>query len=365
MSNVSLLVGGKLYSGWEDIAVTRAIDAASGAFTLTVTERWSHDSETTWPISPGDPCEIRIDDEVVISGYVDVFAPSFDSNSHTINIQGRDKTADLIDCSAVHDPDEWRNFTVLDLANVLAKPFGVPVKAEADIGAAFPVVKLQQGESVFEALDRHCRLRKLLLMPDGSGGLLITRTGVKRASVTLTQGKNILAATGSINAAERFSKYVVKAQAAYSTESDGEGEAHISGTVVDPAIKRYRPLLVIAEGGGTSKTASDRAIWECNARIGRSAAAALVVQGWRQNDAELWAPNLIVAVQSDWLRISGDMLIRQVTYQKNLSSGTTTTIDIVSPQAYLPEPPEERQADDRPGRVKGGSGINWEEAING
>ena len=366
-SNITLLVGGKLYGGWEDVSVTRAIDAASGAFDLTVTERWAGNRETPWPISPGDACEIRADDELLITGYVDIFAPSFDASTHRINIQGRDKTADLIDCSAVHSPDEWRKFTVLDLARTLCAPFGVAVSVSpgVDIGAAFPVCKIQQGESVFEALDRHCRLRKLLLTADGSGGLLITTVGIERATSALVQGQNILAATGSIDASERFSEYTVKAQAAYSEDSTGETEAHITGSVQDSAIKRYRPLLVIAEGGGSSKTATDRAVWECNTRIGRAAQAALIVQGWRQKSGALWKPNLLVAVQSDWLRMSGDMLIRQVTFQQTLGSGTTATIDLVSPLTYLPEPIDPERADGQKKKKHGGSGINWEEVING
>lgn len=66
-------------------------------------------------------------------------------------------------------------------------------------------------------------------MPDGAGGLLITRAGNRRAAVGLVQGENILTASGSIDHSQRFSSYLVKGQASYSAESDGEGEAHIEG----------------------------------------------------------------------------------------------------------------------------------------
>lgn len=359
-NDVEILVNGMSYRGWESVAVTRAIDAASGAFTLTVTETWSDNQDQPWPIFPGDSCEVRIDGEAVIVGYVDMFSPSFDAGQHTINIQGRDKTADLIDCSAVHSPDEWRNFTVLDLARTLAEPFGISVKADVGVGDAFSVVKLQQGETALEAIDRHCKLRKLLAMPDGKGGLLITRTGHARATVQLIQGQNIKSASGRIDFSQRYSDYTVKAQAAYSAETDGEGEAHIVGSVRDSGVKRYRPLLVVAEGGGTTQTAKDRAVWECNTRIGKAASVSIDVQGWRQGqNLSLWRPNQIVTVDSSWLRLHGDMLIRQVTYKRDNSSGTVATLELVSPQSFEVEPPKEK-------KKKAGGDKNqqlWEEAL--
>lgn len=358
--DVQLLVNGRIYSGWEDIAVTRAIDAASGAFSLKVTERWADDQDTPWPIVPGDACEVRIDGETIITGYVDIFAPSFSATAHSINIQGRDKTADMIDCSAVHDPDSWSNYTVLDLARVLAAPFGIAVRADVSVGDKFSVVKLQQGETAFEALERHCRLRKLLLMPDGNGGLLITRTGTQRASVALVQGENIKSASGRLDYSQRFSQYTVKAQSGFSIETDGEGESHIVGGTSDPGVRRYRPMLVIAEGGGTTQTARDRAVWECNTRIGRSASASIEVHGWRQRPGgSLWLPNQIVSVHSSWMRMAGEMLIKQVTYKRDLTGGTTASLDIVSPQAYLPEPPKAESS----GGSSGGSGPLWSEVF--
>ncbi|PTT89260.1 phage tail protein, partial [Pseudomonas sp. HMWF031] len=105
MDDLELLVNGMNYAGWTQIGVTRAVDASSGAFTVTLTERWEGQAgmaaqEEPWPILPGDQCEVRLGGVPMVIGYVDIFKPSFSANDHAINIQGRDKTADLIDCSA-------------------------------------------------------------------------------------------------------------------------------------------------------------------------------------------------------------------------------------------------------------------------
>jgi prophage tail gpP-like protein len=367
MDDLELLVNGMKYAGWTQIGVTRAVDASSGAFTVTLTERWEGHvglaaQTEPWPILPGDRCEVRLAGIPMVIGYVDIFKPSFSANDHTINIQGRDRTADLIDCSAVHTPDEWKNIDLLRFAQILAKPFGVGVSADVSVGEVFSVCKLQQGETAFEAIERYARQRRLLLMPDGAGGLLITRAGNKRAGVGLVQGENILSASGNIDHSQRFSAYLVKGQAAYNPYSEGETEAHVEGGANDSGIRRYRPMLVIAESGSTNGSAQERATWEANSRLGKSAMASITVQGWRQSPGgPLWEPAMLVQVKSPWLRMDGQMIIRQATYERG-DGGTTTKLDIVSPQAFSPEPPDSKKTAKSKTSKKGGRNI-WSEAI--
>ena len=365
MDDLELLVNGRIYSGWTSLGVTRAVDASSGAFTVDLTERWeSRDGAGAqiepWPILPGDACEVRLGGKPLVVGYIDIFRPSFSATDHSINVQGRDKTSDLIDCAAIHSPDQWKNIGLLRLAQILAGPFGISVTADVDVGEPFSVCKLQQGETAFDAIERHARQRKVLLMPDGAGGLLITRAGNRRASVGLVQGENILSASGSIDHTQRFSSYLVKGQAAYSADSDGETEAHIEGGVSDSGVKRYRPMLIVAEGGGTAASTKERATWEANSRIGKSAAASLVVQGWRQvPGGPLWEPGMLVTVKAPWLRLDGEMIIRQATFERG-ESGTTTKLDIVSPQTFAPEPPDSKAGK----KGKGADDGIWRAAIS-
>lgn len=364
MDDLELLVNGMNYAGWTQVGVTRAVDASSGAFTVTLTERWEGQEGRgaqvePWPILPGDKCEVRLGGITMVVGYVDIFKPSFSANDHTINIQGRDRTSDLIDCSAVHTPDEWKNIDLLRFAQVLAQPFGVGVSADVPVGAPFTVCKLQQGETAFEAIERYAKQRRLLLTTDGAGGLLITRAGNKRAAVGLVQGENILSATGSIDHSQRFRNYLVKGQAGYNPNSDGSTEAHVEGGASDSGIRRYRPMLIVAESGGSNGSAQERATWEANSRLGKSASASITVQGWRQSPGgPIWEPGMLVQVRSPWLRMDGQMIIRQATYERG-EGGTTTKLDIVSPQAFSPEPPDSKKG--KAGK-KGGRNI-WAEAI--
>ena len=171
---IELLVDGKLYGGWLSASVNRAMNAAAGAFTLAVTDRWTPSAEV-WAIEPGDLCDLRVDGEVVITGFVDMVKPQFTKDGRSINVQGRDRSGDMVDCSAVHTPDQWKNIGLLKLAEILAKPFGIAVKADADLGGAFPLVKLQQGETALEAINRltHGNTANFELLSQGRLGLTI------------------------------------------------------------------------------------------------------------------------------------------------------------------------------------------------
>lgn len=349
---LELRVNGQRYRRWTSLSVSAAMDACSGAFSLSLTEQWSNQDEP-WPILPGDACEVRVGDDVLISGYVEIFRPSFGAREHTINVQGRDRTGDLIECSVL--ASEFLNVDAMQLATLVCEPFGIPVRADVSVGDRFRKVAVQQGETAWELIDRYCRQRKLLAMADGAGGLLITRTGSQRGQ-SLQQGVNILSASGALDYSQRFGRYIVRSQTGYSADTDGETEAHVEAEATDPVIarKRYRPLLIVGEADGTLAAARERATWEANNRIGRSASAEVVVQGWRQSSGGLWRPNLILPVQAPWLRMDGDMLVREVRYTKDPQSGTTATLSLVSPQAFEPEPPQAAPVD---------AANVWEEAL--
>ncbi|MCY1464018.1 hypothetical protein D9M71_819910 [compost metagenome] len=59
--------------------------------------------------------------------------------------------------------------------------------------------------------------------------------------------------------------------------------------------------------------------------------------------------------------MDGWMLIRQVTYERG-ESGTTAKLELVSPQAFDPEPPDGKKAKTKKAGKKGQRNI-WAEAI--
>lgn len=334
MPDVSLVLGSGIYTGWTSARVTRSLEALSGTFEIGLTER-EPGAIRPRSFAAGEACTVLLDGEVVITGWVDDVDPDYAAEQHSIRIAGRDRTGDLVDCSAIHKPGEWRGQKLETIVAELARPFGIPVRVVTDTGAAFARFAIEQGETVYEAVDRACRMRAVLATSTPAGGVLITRAGGgARVPVALERGVNILAGRGRISHRERFSHYIVKGQHPGDDLWPTSMAAHLRGEARDPGIARYRPMLLQAEDLTTTRSAADRAAWDANVRSARSRKATITVVGWRAGEAgPLWAPGQTVAVRDEWLGIDRDMLVSGVQFERG-ERGTTTTLDLAVPGAF-------------------------------
>lgn len=331
---ISLVANGVAYAGWKETAVTRSIECIAGSFDVRLSE--IVDSKTQRrKIDAGDACAVKLGDETVITGFVD--DPDFyiDEGAHDIQVTGRDVTGDLVDCSAINSPGEWRNRDALQIIKALCEGFSIPATATVPLGAKFPSFKLQEGETVFEAIDRICKARALLPMSDGKGGLVLMRSGsnAQKIDAPLVYGQNIKTARTHFSMAERFSQIRVKGQ---QTQLDGMTPSEASSPsalATDPTVPRFRPLVVISDEEGDGVTLDDRAKWEVNVRAGRARSADVTVWGWRNKTGALWQPNTIVPVYISILGIEQDMLITTTCHQYG-DSGRLTSLRLAHPKSF-------------------------------
>lgn len=363
--DIILRIDGVDWTYWTSVQVTRQMDAIAGTFSLSLADKWVGGAQAL-PIAAGMACQILIGGEQVIDGYIDQVRPSFSATAHGISVTGRDKSADLVDCAAIHSPGQWLNCTVLQLAQALASPFGVNVTAEGDVGAPIASFKLEEGETAFEALDRALRQRELMACPDGKGGMVLLKAGAGKASGSLRQGENILSAEGQFDMADRFSDYIVKGQKPGTDKGWGKDACAVRGQYRDQAVQRYRPMLIRAEQSGDSSNAHQRAAWECSVRAARAVTVTATVQGFRQQgvgreqSGPLWQLNQMADVDLPYLRISQRLLVAGVEFRRDATSGSTTRLTLRDPAAFKPEPKTEEQG----GSGGGGGDVKMEKEVD-
>jgi len=330
--DVVLLVQGCYYRGWKTLEATVGMEQIAGSFTVTASDRWQA-TALSWPIMPGSPCSLLLGPVPVIFGYVDEAVPEYNDRSHSQRISGRDSTGDLVDCAAIYKSGQWKKADLLKIANDLCSPFGIPVRADVSVGKPFDVFALQDGETVFEALDRAGRQRGVLFVSDANGGLIITRAGMSFIPTALVKGQNIERGSATYDYKDRFSKYIIKGQAPGSDEySKPEDHMQLKSEAEDADVTRYRPTIIHAEQGDNS-TYADRAKWECNVRAGRSVRLQYTVTGWEYLPGNLWQPNKMVMVMDDFLRIAKQMLICRCTYTLD-DGGSRTTLELCPREAF-------------------------------
>lgn len=214
---VRLQVNGIQYAGWQTVRITRSMDAVAGSFELGLTDVWAP-GQLPWPINIGDACLVAIGADTVITGWVDEVTALLDGTQHTLTVKGRDKTCDIVDCSATNRPGEWRNKKIEAIAAEICAPYGVNVVCDVDTGPAISLFRLQPGEKCMDALERLCKGSKSLLILTGTtaGDIHITTASTQQIApanggVSLIEGVNIKSVSHNQNGTEQFSRYNVEA----------------------------------------------------------------------------------------------------------------------------------------------------------
>lgn len=352
MDDFGLLVGGREYGGWTALELSRAVDAMCASFSFSFVEKLGG----AWPIAEGDACAVVFDGRPLLTGYVFSTHLSVQGDNE---VSGRCRMADVVDSSPRLEKWTFKHSTPLAIASALCQPFGVPVALDAGLVLA-PLARfsVDPGESGGTALGKLCKATGMLAMPTETGGLKLTRGGAAGRCVTaLVEGVNLLGGSSRRDASERFHEIRVLAQGKAGDDANGSAAAAVQGTATDDAVRATRRLVVRPDGSYAPKEAKARAEWETATRAARGLTlSGLRVQGWTQADGSLWRENALVHVQSPRLRVDGDFLIRSVTFARSKSAGTTTVMECVSRDAFLPEPTR---------RPAGAARQGWQELRGG
>lgn len=376
---VTLSVDGQRFDWWTSVEIVRDLAEISGSFTVEL-----HDfarARRTFPgieprgatppaIEPGAACELAIDGETVLIGHVDEVKITWSDSQLTFAVSGRDSTGDLVDCAAsVDGPVEWRNLKLDEIARRICAPFGIAVRAEADMGDPFPVFSIEVAERAMEAIERGCRQRAILAVSDGVGGLLLTQGGTRRGPAPLTLPGNVHQAVLNRDWKERHSEYVVKGQTrppraggpalvssvppidagapepARPRQAQERAAIVMTGRARDAEITRHRPAVRLSKtqsGGASVQTQAD---WMLRVARGKGETLTYTVLDWRAGEERtLWRPNELVTVDDPLAGVLGDMIVAAVTFQHG-EKGTLTELKLLGPEAFdlVPEGDDDRR----------------------
>jgi prophage tail gpP-like protein len=339
---VTLTVNGKAYGGFKSVRIESGIERMARSFEVSVTDRWPGSVGQVRRIVPGDLCEVRIGDDLLCTCYVDATPIDYGGDAVTIMVRGRSKTADLVDCAADNPAEggQFKNLKVEAVAEKISKQYGIKVVAETDTGAAISEHQIQQGESVFESLERLAKQRQVLVSDNAAGDLvLVSPGGGGKAASALELGINILSASAGFDYTEVYSDYSVKGQVGKrgnDSDWDGTSAANLStkGQATDKSVKRKRVFVVRQSGHADAATCQKRAEHEQRIRAAKAGEIRYTVAGWRQKDGSLWRPNITVAIKDAIMGIAKDLLVSEVIWTLD-EGGMVAELVCISPDAYL------------------------------
>ncbi|EPG7298520.1 TPA: phage baseplate assembly protein [Klebsiella pneumoniae] len=345
MSDVELKVNSRAYTGWLNVEITRSIEQLSGQFTLGLALPVTSSAPD---VVRGQAVEVSINNTRVITGWVMATNPEIGSDNFDFNVTGRDKTCDLVDCSAVWQAGQWLNQPLRKIAADLCQPFGVEVVwsvRDALAAKPFATFKLDHGETVHDALSRAARQRGVIITSDALGRVVFTEPGTDRAD-DLILGQNLLQCKNGEDDSDRFSLYRVLGDnsggGSLGDTATVEQLSGVAANIIDSGVTRYRPKLIIADHNVDAATANARAQCEYRQALAKAQRVECLVRGWYQSNGRLWQPNELTRVTAKPLGLnSEELLIVSVTWSMNGREGEVSRLTLALRDGYdLPAEPE-------------------------
>jgi prophage tail gpP-like protein len=322
-------VGGGEYSDWETVWVQTNYADGFSQFRFTCAEK---DAERSKQIKPGDECQIRLGNKLAITGVVLTRQVAADANSHGVQLSGVSLTWYAGRASVLHKTGRFDNKTFQEIAEEVLKPTGVKFEPIGKIPETkFVNVQVQPGEKIFDFLERLGREVKVIIAHDRDGKFLWVGEHDAKNVGTIKEGENLKSFQCVISDAATHSEYVTRAQC-WATDKKKYREVAQQEARAPGSAKRYSPLYTPVEHPvWTDKEVEQRCNMEQMWHEGQDVQVTAVVQGWFTQSGELWTAGDDVSYNSPMSMINDTLKIQVVTFTQDVSSGSLTTLLLVTP----------------------------------
>lgn len=335
--SLTLRLNGREYENFTEARVERDIERVCSTFSFVATARRAN----FLPIRDNDEVEILADGQVIMTGVVDNYHPSANPQQHAIQVKGRSRTRNLVDCT--FESKTSTPVTFANLATSVAGNFNIDVVDEVGDNTTFDTGLIASiGQKAFEFLEPFARKRQSLLTDDSQGRLVITRGSTESSSYSLKNlynkplQNNLLSVDFDKNVSGLYGKYICHSQLNLVDLGGfvaGEQAVNQVGEAIDSDVDQLRVYDFYAEEATSVTELEQRAQWELALRRARAFNYSAKVQGHSYN-GEVWKHNLLYRVDDDFSQLYGMYLCGNIVYHQSLEEGSTTTLNLKPANAY-------------------------------
>lgn len=323
-AKVSLSINGTRYYDWHEMTVLRSLERTPWEFEFSVKNPWKDDEKRQ--IQRGDSVEVKHDNELMLTGYVDDIEPEYDASSHRLVIKGRSKLADLVDCSGFDR--SYPNQSLAAIAAQICKPFGIAVHDVAKQVKPFANKSISKGDSFWNFLEELSRMRAVRLTDSPDGNLMLVTKITALSDTPLVLGGNIVSARARKSARDLFSEYHVDATDDMWGGQSTDNTTAPTGTAGD-VIKRFRPLVIVPSYSASADDCAARADLQKRVHRGRAESITYTVNGWTQDNGQTWQPGVKVPIQDAYSGINEQQTIMETRCVVSPDEGAKTQITVM------------------------------------
>lgn len=334
-----LTVGGQALTGWKSVEVDVGLEQMPNTFQVDATEN-SPTAKDAVGVKEGSPCTVALGSDKVITGYVDTVIPYFDAGGHGVRLVGRGKCQDLVDCSAEWAGSQVSGSSALEIAQKLAKPYGITARLEGPAGPVVPQFNINVGDTPADILELVTRHAGLIYYEGPDGELILAEVAAEDAASGFVEGQNVQAASVIRSIAQRYSDYKCSLLSVETSGLFEDFEGLYYFACQDPFVGRRRQLVLVAEGvDGGRELAKTRALWEASRRAGRGRAVNVTVDSWRDRAGKLWTPNTLAPIALPTLKLTGaTYCLAAIKFRYGLESGRTADVTLMPRESFAPDP---------------------------
>lgn len=341
---VDLEINDVQYTNFTSAGVTLALDTLANDFAFEAVLP----AGKTLPVKVGDRCRVIVEGTPVLTGFVENITGNYSADNHNIAVTGRDKTMDLIDSTIDVINDIRAPITLKEVIEKVIAHIGADLEVidnatPESFNKAEDIIAPQPGSNAFALVEEYAQKRQVLLTSNADGNIVITQSqpivggGLLQNAIN-SDSNNIISASWSSLTSDLFNKYIQKGQQDpvalnHGNTSSDEGIIAQRGEDVDKSIRPGRQLVVMADKGFSQEQLQNRAEWSKKIRQTRSVAYSANVQGFKNQNGELWAINTTASVIDEFANINHELLINAIQFTSG-SNGSITRLDLVETDAY-------------------------------
>lgn len=336
---IQVVADGVPYEGWESIIVDWSMENPYVLAQLTTTEIPSDPSDLSsfakWNFPPGTIVEIHATGNKLMAGYVDVYAPSYNPDFHSITLTIATNAKNFAESSINHPTGHFENTTDSAVIKEFATLAGVELEDYTQ-PVQLPFWQIRPGATGFQETIKIVQSHQKYVMGtmhgplalNGSEPFFVNENGL------VVQGVNILQAEGRLSA-EMFATIMATGQAPVGVDKLQDVEPWGIATLgALPSVMQKRFKHIIDQRATTNELLKKRAQWEMWRQMGRTQAF-ITVDTWRDMAGAFWSANTDVYVWSPFLQIDCFMRIQRVVFRQDPGgSGTVAMLTLIDPHAY-------------------------------
>jgi prophage tail gpP-like protein len=377
MNIISIEVDGETYTDFVSYEITDHIENLVKSYTITMNK-----PESASLFTFSSLITIYIDDESILTGYIDEIKEEDSGLNSLVTLIGRDRMCDLVDSSIgakiFKTPIEFESLVAQVLSNIgynysSTKKF-INSKNYIQVINNYGFINTltseddvvhRQSDSAFEVIKRCADIRQLILTTDGDGNFVINKINLGKTDTVLYRARNddksnVITSSTSTTIADRYYKYVIQSKANSSGQEafpnitpfdlnrrvikkgrSGIASRTLNGTAItyDDEIRETRVFTDFRQAS-TVSSIEKRAEWEKNVRAYKGFTYDCKVYGFRQNLENfiqlnpLWKVNYSVEVYDEVRDVYGEYLIKSITYSKTNDGGSISRLSLIDEKAY-------------------------------